>query len=170
MYAAGDRLYGQSAVLPRLLLWLGAMTSLFAAVAMWWSSGAERRRLAVLGFVGHVPVAIAVVLFVAGGGELVEAARGWMYLLVAAVAIELSGWAWMMKHPDGRAVPIVTAATTAALLAGTVVRESPRIAILQPPRPAALEASGLWVFLVTLVFGALAIAWIARTIRGVRSD
>jgi len=46
MYGAGDRLYGQSAVLPRLLLWLGAMPILFATVSLW-LCGPSRRLAAV---------------------------------------------------------------------------------------------------------------------------
>ncbi len=43
MYAAGERLYAQTGVLPRLLVWLGAMLTIYAVLAAWWAAGSERR-------------------------------------------------------------------------------------------------------------------------------
>ncbi|MBA3395890.1 MAG: hypothetical protein H0T89_24880, partial [Deltaproteobacteria bacterium] len=54
MYGAGERLYGQGDVIPRLLLWLGAMPAVFGLVAIWWSTAVERRRLAVIALAGHL--------------------------------------------------------------------------------------------------------------------
>jgi len=156
MYAAGDRFYGQSAVLPRLLLWLGAMPILFAALSLWLT--AERKRLAVIALGGHVLVGIAVAIVHAD-----VTAHGWLYVLVAAVVIELAGWVWMLR--TGKGASLVTAAATAALVAGAIVREAPRLGFLEPTRDAAREASGFPVFAATLVLGGLAIAFISKAIR-----
>jgi hypothetical protein len=158
MYGAGDRLYGQGDVLPRLLLWLGAMPILFATLSLWLV--APSRRLTIIALCGHVVCGIAVVWIVARGGEI-QLAHGWLYLLVLAVAIALVGWILGARL-------VITAATTAALLAGAVVREAPRLALLEPVRPTAHEASGFPVFAATAVFGALAIVFIWRTISSAR--
>ncbi|MBC7978883.1 MAG: hypothetical protein H7138_28190, partial [Myxococcales bacterium] len=46
MYGAGTRFYLEPAVLPRLVVWLGAMVALYATVAAWSAAASERRRLA----------------------------------------------------------------------------------------------------------------------------
>jgi hypothetical protein len=166
MYAAGDRLYAQAGVVPRLLLWLGAMATLFASVAVWWAAGTERRRLAVIALVGRAISVAAAGWLYARGGSIEGAAHGWLYVLIAALVVEAAAWLWTWRRPDGPGVLVVTAAGTAALVAGAIVREAPRLAILDLPRPAALEASGVAVFLTTLVLGALLIAWVVKTIQG----
>lgn len=165
MYAAGARLYANAGVAPRLLLWLGVMAGLFAALAVWWASGAERRRLAAIALAGKLVAGIAAAWLVARGASVEAAAHGWLYLLLAAVAVEIAAWLWTWRAPDGPGVTLVAGAATAGLVAGAVVREAPRLALLDPPRVAATDAGGLALFLATLVFGALAIAWIVRTIR-----
>jgi hypothetical protein len=170
MYAAGKRIYGASAIYPRLLLWLGAMLSLFAIVAAWWASGPERRRLAVLGLVGRAVSVGAAVLLVAAGGATDGNAHGWLYLLVAALVLEAAGWVWMVRAPDGPGLTLVTAAGSAALVCATVVREAPRLALIEPPRAEALGAGGFPVFALTFVLGVAVIAWIWRAISGVRSS
>ncbi|MDQ3341833.1 MAG: hypothetical protein M4D80_42340 [Myxococcota bacterium] len=165
MYGAGDRMYGQGDVIPRLLLWLGAMPILFATVSLWLV--APSRRLSAVAIAGHVVVGAAVVWIVARGGSI-DTAHGWLYLLLAAVAIELGAWVWLLRSPTSTAATVVTAATTAALLAGAVVREAPRLVLLEPTRPAAQEASGFPVFAVTAVIGVAAIAFIWKTIRTAR--
>jgi hypothetical protein len=169
MYAAGKRIYGASAIYPRLLLWLGAMLSLFAIVAAWWSSGPERRKLAVLGLVGRALSVGAALLLVASGGAIDGNAHGWLYLLVAALAIEAVGWVWMVRAPDGLGLTLVTGAGAAALVCATIVREAPRLALIEPPRAEALEAAGFPVFALTFVVGVAVIAWIWRTISNAKS-
>jgi hypothetical protein len=166
MYAAGDRLYAQTGVLPRLLLWLGAMMTLFATLAAWWASAPERSRLAVIALAGRSVSGIAVLLLVLGDAPLISAAHGWLYLMIAAVAIETVGWVWIRLAPEGAGLTLVTAASTAALLAGVVVREAPRLVRIEPPRTEALDASGFPVFALTAVLGIALIAWIVRSIRG----
>lgn len=158
MYAAGERLYSQARVVPRLVLWLGAMATGFAILAAWWARPDELRRLAVIGLAGRVvSIASALVL----GTDV--SAHGWGYILAGALVVELAAWTWMLLGRGG--LSIVTAAGSAVLVAGVVVRESPRLALIEPPRAAAVEASGVWVFALTAVLGALMITWIVRTIR-----
>lgn len=162
MYAAGERLYGHASIAPRLGLWLGVMTTMFAAVAAWTSAGGERQRLAVIGLGGRVVAAIALIIIASSG---TTETHGWLYLFVAAVVVELVGWVLVLRRPEGNGLWIVTAAGSAGLLAGAVVREAPRLAILETPRPAALEASGFPVFAITLLLGIAVISWIVKTIR-----
>ena len=164
MYAAGQRIYGDAAIFPRLLLWIGAMISLFAIVAAWWSTGTERRRLAVLGLAGRSLSVAAAFLLVAAGGALHGNAHGWLYLLITALAIEAGGWIWMIRVPDGAGLTLVTGAGAAALVCATVVRETPRLALLEPPPHAAIEASGFPLFALTALLGIVVIAWIWRAI------
>ncbi len=138
------------------------MTTMFAAVAAWNASASERRHLAVFGLAGRV-VAASFIAVIASDGTV--ATHGWLYLFVSAVAVELVGWALLLRAPHGNGLWIVTAAGSAGLLAGAVLREAPRLAILETPRPAALEASGFPVFGITFVFGVAVIAWIVKTIR-----
>ena len=166
MYAAGDRLYADAGVPPRLLLWLGAMAALFATVAAWWTAGLARRRLVVIALAGRAVSGVAIWLLALAGGAIEGTAHGWLYVLLAALAIEAIGWLWTWRVPDGPGLSIVTGAGTAALLAGTVVREAPRLAILEPPRAAALGASGVPVFVLTAVLGVIVVIWIVRDVVG----
>jgi len=168
MYAAGSRLYAQSGVVPRLLVWLGAMASGFAILAAWWARAADYRRLAIIGVIGRVASALAIVWLATNTGPsaaIVGAAHGWTYVLAAGVLAELVGWGWMLRRPTGRALSLVTGAGAAALIAGVVVRESPRLALIEAPRASSVEAQGLWVFALTALVGIALIAWIVRTIR-----
>lgn len=169
MYGAGDRLYGDAAVAPRLLLWLGVMVTLFATLSVWWSDVTARRRVAVLALAGLVVAGAAAALIVADGGSVEHAAHGWLYLLVGAALAHAIGWVWTWRVPEAGGVVLATAAGTAALVAGAVVREAPRIALLEPPRQAALDAGGLPTFLATLALGAFAITWVVQTIRAARA-
>jgi len=173
MYAAGDRLYGDGGVAPRLLLWLGMMTSLFAGVAAWTAvsqklAAPPLRRLAVFGLAGKLVAGIALAWLASRSG--VVETHGWLYLFIIATVVELVGWIAMLRAPHGIGLWVVTAGGTAALVAGAVVREAPRLVILEPPRPAALEAGGFPVFALTLVFGVVVLVWIVRTIRTARPE
>ena len=165
MYQAGERLYAQGDVLPRLLLWLGAMAANFAILAAWWARPDAYRRLAAIGLGGRLVSAGAVGLLALHGARVIGVAHGWTYVLAVALLVELVGWVWLFRAASPTPLSIVTAAGAAALVAGTVVREAPRLALIEPPRAAAVDAQGLWVFVVTAVAGVALIAWIVRTIR-----
>jgi hypothetical protein len=168
MYAAGSRIYADAGVAPRLALWFGAMAALFAAIAVWWEQGAERRRLAAIALAGLAAAGAAAGWLAAHGGVAEGAAHGWLYLALAAAALTAGAWIWTWRSPDGAGATVAAGATAAALLSGAVVREAPRLALLEPPRPSALAAGGGLLFLATLVVGTLAIAWVLRTIRSAR--
>ena len=113
---------------------------------------------------GRAVSGLAVAWLVARGGTL-GATHGWLYILCAALAVELAGWVWMWRAPASSALVLITAAGSAVMLAGVVVREAPRLAVVDPVRTAALEAAGLPVFAITALFGAAVIAWIVRVTR-----
>ena len=154
MYAAGDRIYADAGIAPRLGMWLGAMAALFALVAAYLEPA---RRVAVIALAGLV-IATACALVIGW-----DAAHGWSYILVGAVAVAAGGWG--MLAATGRGLPVATGGTAAALVAGAIVREAPRLAFLEPVRPEAVGAGGLPVFAITLAVGVAAIAWIVRTVR-----
>lgn len=164
MYAAGERFDLDPAIAPRLATWLGAMLAMFAATAAWQSPAAERRRLAGLALIG-LGVATAAAAIPAAADGAIDAAHGWTYLLVAAVLAAAVGWIATLRRPEGAGVRLATIATTCALLAGAVVREAPRIALIERGRTTAVASGGLVVFAVTVAIGIAAIAWIVRTAR-----
>jgi hypothetical protein len=163
MYAAGARFHADPAIAPRLAVWLGAMLALFATVAAWSAAAGERRRLAGLAIAGLAGAGLAGVLVARAHGF--DPAHGWSYLLVLATGVAGLAWAWTWRRPDGPGLAIATAAITAALVAGAVVREAPRLAMVERARDTAAHAGGLVVFGVTLALGVAAIAWIVRTVR-----
>ncbi len=165
MYAAGERIYGTGGVWPRLLLWLGAMITLFAVVAAYGAAITDRRRLAVIALSGRAISGGAAGWLIAAGATTDIAAHGWQYLLAVALIVEALGWTWTWRAPAGPGLSLATTAGTAALLSATILREAPRLAVLEVPHPTALEASGFPVFALTLLFGIAAIIWIIRTMR-----
>jgi len=167
MYGAGSRFYLDLGIVPRLATWLGAMLALFATVAAWSAAPpalGERRRLAVLALAGFGICGIASAAAIAMSGTF-EPAHGWTYLLAAAAIIAAIGWGWTIRRPDGTGFTLATTATAAALFAGAIVREVPRLALIERSRATAAHSGGLVVFLVTLAIGTEAIAWIVRTVR-----
>lgn len=164
MYAAGERFHTDAAILPRLAIWCGAMLALFAAVFAWPATPAERRRLAGLALAGVIVCGAASAIAAAFGGGF-DPAHGWTYLGIAAAVAAALAWAWTARRPDGPGLSVATAATAAALIAGTVVREAPRLALIEHATATATDAGGLPVFAVTLVIGVAAILWVVRTAR-----
>ena len=164
MYATGARFSLDLAIVPRLATWFGVMLALFAPFAAWQAAPAERRRLAALGLAG---LAITAALSVASAAARrdFDVAHGWTYALAVAAVIAALGWVATMRRPDGPGLRIVTAGTTAALLAGTVVREAPRLAVAEHGRATAGHASGVVIFALTFVLGVALITWIVRTVR-----
>ena len=165
MYGAGERFYLDAAVLPRLALWSGTMVALFATVAAWQAAPAERRRLAVLALAGLIVACGTVAAGIAIRGAL-DPVHGWSYLLAAAALAAALGWALTVRRPGGRGLALATAATTAALIAGAIVREAPRLDLVERSRPTATGAGGIAVFFATLAIGIAAITWVIRTVRG----
>jgi hypothetical protein len=164
MYAAGERFHRDASIVPRLAIWAGAMVALFAVLAARPAAAADRRRLAGLGLAGVILAAAAASASAAIHGAF-DPAHGWTYLLVAAAIAAAVSWAWTLRRPDGPGLRVATAATIAALLAGAVVREAPRLALIERARATAVESGGLPVFVLTLAIGVAAIAWVIRTVR-----
>lgn len=164
MYAAGSRFASGLAIVPRLALWLGAMLALFAVVAAWPARPAERRRLAILALAGLLVAGAAASLALASRGA-VDTAHGWTYVLIGATLATALAWAWTVRRPGGPGLALAAGATTIALLAGAVVREAPRIAMIERSRPTAVDSGGVAVFAITAVVGAALIAWVIRTVR-----
>jgi hypothetical protein len=163
MYAAGARFHLELAVVPRLATWLGVMLALFATVAAWSAAPAQRRRLAGLALAGLVTSSAASTATIMMSAF--EPAHGWTYLLIAAAVIAALGWSWTARRPDGPGLTLATAATAAALFAGAIVREAPRLALIERSRATAVDSGGRLVFFVTLAFGIMAIAWVVRNVR-----
>lgn len=164
MYGAGERFYLDLAIVPRLAIWLGAMVALFAAVAAWPAAAAERRRLAALGLAGLIVCGVTSAITVVVRREL-DPAHGWTYLLAVAAIVAALGWGWTARRPDGPGVALATAATAAALLAGAVVREAPRLDLVERSRATAVHTGGIAVFFLTLAIGVALIVWVIRTVR-----
>jgi len=164
MYASGARFTFDLALVPRLATWFGAMAALFAVFAAWQATPAERRRLAGVGLGGLVACgAISSAAFASDPGA--ARAHGWTYLLMVAAAGAAAGWAWTLKRPAGPGLALATGATAAALLAGTVVREAPRIALIERSRDTAAHAGGVAMFVVTFALGVALIGWVVRSVR-----
>ncbi len=157
-YGAGTRIFASAAELPRLVTAAGTMIVLFATVSAW--SAADKKQLALIALGGMI-VAAAGGAWLASGG--VDPAHGWLYLLIAAAVAAAAGWIAVWR--TGRGLALATGGVSAALVAGSVVREAARLALLEPVHDNAAEAGGIVLFLVTLAIGAAAITWIVRVIR-----
>jgi hypothetical protein len=164
MYAAGERFHLDAAIVPRLAIWLGAMLALYATVSAWSASAAERRRLAALALAGLAVCGAASAISLVLHREF-DAAHGWTYALAVAGIAAALGWGVTARRPDGPGLTAATAATTVALLAGAIVREAPRLALIEHARATAVGSGGLPVFVVTFAVGVAAIAWVVRTVR-----
>ena len=164
MYASGARFHLELAVVPRLAIWLGAMLALFATVAAWSAAPAGRRRLSGLGLAGLIISGLTAAGTIVVSRDF-DPAHGWTYVLALAAIAAAVGWGFAARRPDGRGRSLATAATAAALVAGAVVREAPRLALIERSRATADHTGGLVVFAVTLVIGVATIAWIVRTVR-----
>lgn len=165
MYASGARFHLGLDLLPRLAMWLGAMLALFAPLAAWPASAAERRRLAGIAIAGYVVCGVTSAATVLVTRDL-DRAHGWTYLLGFAAIAAALGWGWTGRRPDGPGLRLATGGTVVALLAGAVVRESPRLALIERGRPTATHAGGILVFGATFVLGIVLIRWVVRTVRG----
>ncbi len=160
-YAAGERVFTGGAIAPRLVVIVGAMATQFAAIAAWSSDGLDQRVLAKLAVAGRI-VAIAGALWLWRVGFVVTGdGRVWFGVLAAAAIIDTGAWLVIAREPSQRALVVATAGGGAALFAAVVVREAPRLAMIE----AGHEASGGWMFGVTVAIGLVLIAWVVRTVR-----
>lgn len=152
-YEAGHRVYFTGAIPLRAVMYLAGAVAMFATVTAW---STERRTMAKVAIASIVACAIPAAILGA------NVAHGWLYILIAAAVVAVIGFALVVRDPDGRGLHVATGGVTAAVIAGAVVREAPRIAMIEPVRS---ESGGLVVFALTFVFGCAAIAWIVRVTR-----
>jgi hypothetical protein len=160
LYAAGQRLYTDGDIAPRLVVWLGAMATSFATVAAW-STPVSRLALVALG--GRAVSIIGAAWLYQRGFALDGPAVGWAWLLVAAVVAEAVGWLLVLRG-RGAGLAIATGAGSAAMVAAVVVREAPRLALLDPSP----GAQGGIVFVLALAIGVGAVTWVVRIARASR--
>jgi hypothetical protein len=160
-YAAGDRVFVAATIAPRLAVLLPAMASGFATIAAWSAAAEDRRRLAVLAVLGRVVSAGGAVWLHAVGFAVSGSALAWLGALAAAVVVEIAAWAWVRARPRGPGLTLATGAGSGALLAAVVVREAPRLAVLEPERPL---GEGWLAFALALVLGGVAIGWVVKTV------
>lgn len=164
MYAAGERFHLDASILPRLAIWLGAMLALFATASAWPATAAERRRLAGLALAGFIVCGVASAATVIVDRAF-DPAHGWAYLLAAAAIVAAIAWGWTARRPAGPGLWLASCATTIAVIAGSVVREAPRLDLLERGRATATASGGLVIFVLTLLVGIAAIVWVIRSVR-----
>ena len=160
-YAAGSRVFTGGVIAPRMVVLGGAMVALFATVAAW--STAEHARLAVIALCARIVSAGGALWLWRAGFSLDGSALAWLGVLAAALVVEAGAWLVVWRTQREVALAVATAAGTGALLAAVVVREAPRVALIEPAH--ALDGGGELVFALALVLGAAAIAWVIRITR-----
>lgn len=164
-YAAGQRFFVTAAIAPRLVILGGAMATTFAMIAAWSATDDDRKRLALIAVVART-ISIAGAVWLWRGGFVVDGpARAWLVVLAPTVIVELAGWLMLLRAPSERALAIATGAGTGAIVAAVVVRETPRVALIEPTHELAVNAGGAIVFAVALVAGVAAIAYVIRLAR-----
>ena len=165
-YAAGHRVFTAATIAPRFVIVLGAMATLFVTIASW-SALVERdgrRRLAPIAAIGRL-VSVVGALWLWRTGFAVEGpAVAWFGILVGATAIDLVAWTVAWRRSSDLVLSIATASGTAALLAAAVVREAPRVALIETHAQAETSGAG-YAFVIALVIGTAAIAWVVRQLR-----
>jgi hypothetical protein len=162
-YAAGDRVFVAATIMPRLAVLLPAMVTSFATISAWSSDAEDRRRMALLAVLSRIVSVGGAVWLHAAGFAVPHDALVWLVVLGIAVAVEVAGWTWLRLRPAGAGITVATAAGAGALVAAVVLREAPRVAMLEPARPL---GEGWLAFALAFVLGAAAIGWVVRTAAG----
>jgi hypothetical protein len=168
IYAAGERTFIGAGVAARFATFAGGMATLFAAAACWQSHG-PARRLAAIALAGRALSIGGGAWLVARGFDATAAGATWPIVLVVATVADIAAWAVLAATPrrDG-ALTAATATGVVVLAAALVVREGPRLALVEPDHPLAAGAGGAVAFAIAAILGTLAIAWIVRTVRTVQ--
>jgi hypothetical protein len=164
-YAAGDRMFIAGSIAPRFILFAGAMATTFAMIAAWSAADADRKRLALVALLARLISIGAAVWLWRTGFTVAGPALAWFVVLAAAIVVELGAWTVMLRAPTERALSIVTGAGTSAIVAAVVVRETPRVALIEPTHDLAINAGGAVVFAISLVAGIAAVAYVVRLAR-----
>ena len=165
LYAAGTRMFVAGTIAPRFVVLTGAMATSFAMIAAWSAATSDRRRLACIALCARV-VSVGGAIWLWQSGFVVDgAALGWLYVLAAALVVEAGAWFATWRAPGQRALAVATAAGTTAIVAAVVVRETPRVALIEPTHELAVNAGGAVVFAIALVAGIAAIGYVIRLAR-----
>lgn len=164
-YAAGDRMYLAGSVIPRLVIFGGAMATTFAVIAAWSADGAGRQRLAVVALVARLLSIGGATWLWQTGFDPQGPARAWGFVLIAAVVVDVVAWTLVLRRPSDTLLGVATAGGAGAIVAAAIVREAPRVPLIEPAHPIAANAGGLVVFAIAFVIGVAAIAWVVKTVR-----
>jgi hypothetical protein len=163
-YAAGEHVYVAASIGPRLIVLGGAMATTFAMLAAWSADATARRALARIALCARL-VSGGGALWLAHAGFVVAGpARAWLAVLAAALVVEAGAWLVVWRSSGTRALAVATAAGSGAIVAAVIVREAPRVALIEPVHPLAASAGGTVVFAIAALAGVAAIAWIWRTV------
>jgi hypothetical protein len=165
-YAAGKRMFLAGSIAPRFIVFGGAMATTFAMIAAWSAVDADRKRLALIALLSRLISIGGAVWLWRSGFAITGPALAWLVVLAGAIIVELAAWVMMLRAPSERALAIVTGAGTSAIVAAVVVRETPRVALIEPTHDLAINAGGALVFAIALVAGIAAIAYVVRLARG----
>jgi hypothetical protein len=163
-YAAGDRVFTAATVAPRFVIAVGAMAALFAVVAAWAADASGRSRVAWVAAAGRVVSVLGAVWLWRAGFSVSGPAVAWFGILVAASVVDTVAWLVATRRATDRVLAVATAGGAAALIAAAVVREAPRLGLIES-HPQAEFSGGAVTFFVALVLAIAAIAWVARQVR-----
>src|SRR5690606_10184908 len=107
-------------IVPRLVVFGGAMATTFATVAAWSASGDARKRLALLAVLARV-VSIGGAIWLWQAGFPVDGpVRAWGYVLIGAVIVEIVAWLALLRGGSERALALATAAGTGSIVAAVI--------------------------------------------------
>jgi hypothetical protein len=164
-YAEGQRLFLAGTILPRLVVFGGAMATTFALIAAWSADASGRKRLALLGLLSRIVSIGGAIWLWRAGFDPHGPARAWAFVLMAATVVDLAAWTALLRTQSDAFLALATASGAGAIVAASIVREAPRVALIEPAHPIAANAGGIVVFLVAFVLGVAAITWVVRTVR-----
>lgn len=164
-YAEGHRVWVSVSVVPRLVVFGGAMATTFAMIAAWPADPAGRKRLALLAVGARVASIGGAIWMWRAGFDPHGPARAWALVLIVAVVVDTGAWTLVLRSATDRALAVATAGGAGAIVAAAIVREAPRVALIEPVHPLAANAGGMLVFGFALVLGVVAVAWVIRTVR-----
>jgi hypothetical protein len=164
-YAAGKRVFLAASIAPRFVILAGAMAATFAMVAAWSADDGARKRLAVIALVARALSIGGAVWLWQTGFTVAGNAFAWLVVLAAATGVDTIAWLLMLRAPSERVLALATGAGTGAIVAAVIVRETPRVALIEPTHELAVNAGGMLVFAIALVAGVAAIVYVIRLAR-----
>lgn len=180
LYVAGQNIYMDRLLCPRVLLWMTGAFPIMAVVAGWQlrASAARPRNVTIVGLTGVAATAFAGVLFALlldEPGRRFIAENGGSFYVIAAVTgmvLQAGAWLWQSRTPNLDTRVLLTASVGALLtvVGAAVIRECLRLGRLDVTRlyelhARAAEAGGLPLFALFLLVNSAAITWCVRITR-----